>query len=115
MEQEYFRNKSKNLQKKIRLMKNHKYFKFQLNEENKTNNNQKIILINKKLFKKIAQCNRTAIFLIKIPRIVVLMKIQLLILNNTKKNQMIKKMLNKLDLIILLQILTMLILLLIYD
>ena len=95
MEQEYFRNKSKNLQKKIRLMKNHKYFKFQRNEEIKTSNNQKIILINKKLFKKIAQFNRTAIFLIKIPRIVVLMKIQLLILKNTKINQITKQILKE--------------------
>ena len=95
MEQEYFRNKSKNLQKKIRLMKNHKYFKFQRNEEIKTSNNQKIILINKKLLKKIAQFNRTAIFLIKIPRIVVLMKIQLLILKNIKINQITKQILKE--------------------
>ena len=95
MEQEYFRNKSKNLQKKIRLMKNHKYFKFQRNEEIKTSNNQKIILINIKLLKKIAQFNRTAIFLIKIPRIVVLMKIQLLISKNIKINQITKQILKE--------------------
>ena len=95
MEKEYSSIKSKNLLRKIHLMKNHKYFKFQLNDENKNINNQKIILINIKLLKKIAQFNRTAIFQIKIPRIVILMKIQLLILNNIKINQITKQILKE--------------------